>query len=402
MQNTLKNWLTDFYQITSLNLMVIDSEMRIELFLGKDLSVASQIEKLVASDLIGHRRNPGDPVEINTKNPYGSIKLLDGAWLVILPKLTEFGQKTLSGRNSLSTKNRLLKRNFFENAFEEIDSALKLQINLFLKMIGMITVRDVNPSPQASGKWNDDEYGYLDREIVELIANTNVVSNHNQYRVEVAIQEAVKTGDLLVLEKAFQIPLKGETGKLGPTELRSKQNLANLVNVLCSRAAINAGVSVEAAYRLSDRLFLAVEETRNLDELAKFFFLIPKAFTLQVRNYKNQLRTTQRPSVINSGMEYIEKHLYEPLSLNDIAQSAGVSTGALQQSFRRNLGQPIGSYILSRRISVACDLLINSETSIADISDLLCFSDTSHFCRVFKKKYLMTPLHYRKVLKNRI
>jgi len=101
-------------------------------------------------------------------------------------------------------------------------------------------------------------------------------------------------------------------------------------------------------------------------------------------------------------MEYIEKHLYEPLALTDIAQSVGVSSGALQQRFRRNLGLPIGNFILSRKLSIACDLLVNSDTSIADIAELLCFADTSHFCRVFKKKYQMTPLHYRKVLKNRI
>ena len=65
-----------------------------------------------------------------------------------------------------------------------------------------------------------------------------------------------------------------------------------------------------------------------------------------------------------------------------------------------NTGVPVSEYVLNRRIDTAKNMLLYSEYSASQISEILTFSSQSHFIRVFKKKEGMTPREY-KVLHDR-
>lgn len=54
-------------------------------------------------------------------------------------------------------------------------------------------------------------------------------------------------------------------------------------------------------------------------------------------------------------------------------------------------------YLTTERIKIACEPLKNSQTKIADIASILCFSSQSYFGRVFKKYTNYTPEEYRKL-----
>lgn len=60
------------------------------------------------------------------------------------------------------------------------------------------------------------------------------------------------------------------------------------------------------------------------------------------------------------------------------------------------MGETIGSYIRSRRLTQAGYELVHSDKKILDIAVSLYFESAESFSRAFKKKYGLTPRDYRK------
>lgn len=391
----------------------IDRRFALKTLWARQETTARALLPHVLSQVYSLHHSPGDPVLFAADTCFAALRLADWSCLFVLPPFSEralqlFNTKTaatdMASESELTDSGRaqtLLKKEWFVPLSSQLQSA----VNLFLTMTAEITVRDVFPSgdspmrPEARLAQQQHNGRTSDEDVRKLIAGIPTVHNHNQYRLEVAWQEAIRAGDLLALNKAFQIPTIGEEGMLGPTKLRSLINHANLMNVLSSRAAIAAGVSVEDAYTLSDKLFIAAERCTTEDEALAMRYYITKAFTLQVRQYKDQEGESLKPTAVSVAMDYVKKHIYDKFTLSDIANAAGVSTAALEKSFRRATGQPLGTYIQAERLKIARDLLVNTDTKIGEIAELLGFADTGHFCRVFRKTNALTPLRYRQILR---
>lgn len=224
------------------------------------------------------------------------------------------------------------------------------------------------------------------------------VRQHNLYRNEVLIQEAIREGNVEKLKWAYQLPNKGKIGILGPTPLRSWQNHAHLHNVLASRAAIDAGVTPEEAYTLSDRLFLLVEDITD-PLLAKHMrYVVAKAFTDLVHQHKERLGDSVfEPPIVFKARSIIQNSLTDKITLKDIVTKIGCSEQYLCRLFKATHKMSVMQYITKQRLHLAKDLLRESDTSISDIASLLQFSSTSHFCRVFKEFEQLTPAKWRQM-----
>ena len=101
-------------------------------------------------------------------------------------------------------------------------------------------------------------------------------------------------------------------------------------------------------------------------------------------------------------MEYINNHSssWSLLTLDAISKNLHISPSYLSHLFKRTTGQSLMQFISERRIAEAKKLLINTDTKIQAISDLLEYGNCTVFCKTFKKNTQMTPKEYRH--KNRI
>lgn len=91
----------------------------------------------------------------------------------------------------------------------------------------------------------------------------------------------------------------------------------------------------------------------------------------------------------------------ENLTIEALARSENIHPTHLAREFRRYFNSTIGDYIRKKRVEFACQKLINSNMPIKEIAIEAGFFDQSHFTRVFKKAFNITPSAYRSIFSNR-
>jgi AraC family transcriptional regulator len=106
--------------------------------------------------------------------------------------------------------------------------------------------------------------------------------------------------------------------------------------------------------------------------------------------------TKDLPRWLAEAKDIIHDHYSECLSLSGIAKLVGVHPVHLATTFRRFHCCSVGDYIRKVRIEIACRELISSKASLAQIAAGLGFTHQSHFTRIFKDHFGLTPSEYRK------
>lgn len=96
--------------------------------------------------------------------------------------------------------------------------------------------------------------------------------------------------------------------------------------------------------------------------------------------------------------EYIDAHIQDNLKVEELAKLCNMSYSYFAKSFREMYGQSCKQYISFVRLCKAEKLLLFTDQDINDISQETGFSDSSHFIKVFRGKYGMTPAKYRESL----
>jgi AraC-like DNA-binding protein len=93
---------------------------------------------------------------------------------------------------------------------------------------------------------------------------------------------------------------------------------------------------------------------------------------------------------------YVDGHISDGISVNELCEEFFVSKNALYRIFKRDFGTTVNEYITKKRLAAAEELLSDNKLSIADIAERCGFSDYNYFIRTFKRHCGITPLKYRK------
>lgn len=95
-------------------------------------------------------------------------------------------------------------------------------------------------------------------------------------------------------------------------------------------------------------------------------------------------------------IDYIQSNILQKIRIEDIAKDIGISRAYMMRIFKTYTGETINSYIINSRLEEARKKLYE-DISILNIAYDCGFTDSSHFCRLFKQKYGCSPVSYRKM-----
>jgi AraC family transcriptional regulator len=123
-----------------------------------------------------------------------------------------------------------------------------------------------------------------------------------------------------------------------------------------------------------------------------------------VRSYINRMPATASlkggmgPSRERRVLAYIEEHLNESISLEDLAQVAEISPNYLIALFRQSMGMTPHKYVIQMRVERARALLKQKQLTLLEIAQHCGFLDQSQFTTVFRRYAGVTPGHFRRLL----
>jgi AraC-like DNA-binding protein len=85
----------------------------------------------------------------------------------------------------------------------------------------------------------------------------------------------------------------------------------------------------------------------------------------------------------------------EPLGVDDLAASAGLSRAHFSREFKRAFGESPHAYLLTRRLERAAALLRTTDRSVADICLSVGLQSIGSFTTSFSRTYGCSPTAYR-------
>jgi AraC family transcriptional regulator, exoenzyme S synthesis regulatory protein ExsA len=91
----------------------------------------------------------------------------------------------------------------------------------------------------------------------------------------------------------------------------------------------------------------------------------------------------------------MEENFAYNLKLENYAQLCHMSLSAFKKAFNQYYHTTPAAWLKHRKLDIALHHILTSDLSISQISFECGFEDTSHFIRVFKQKYHLTPFQYR-------
>lgn len=216
---------------------------------------------------------------------------------------------------------------------------------------------------------------------------------HRIWMAERALLDMVRTGDLNYRAALNHSILLSEGVPVSARDplRQAKTSVTVFISLVC-RAAIEGGLSPEAAYALGDSYIQSVEDARTYDEIRGIPTLMYDDFIRRVHKARQNPKFS---APITQCIDYIEMHVEEKIRACDLARLVGYTEYYITHKFKEETGLSVSDYVKKAKISRAKILLRSTDLSVSELSEQLCFGSRNYFSRVFSELVGCTPIEYR-------
>lgn len=171
-----------------------------------------------------------------------------------------------------------------------------------------------------------------------------------------------------------------------------KLELASCFSIICHNISKMDGVSITEIDELLTHILSDINTITKQDKLQAFFLNAINNLELVIKR-QNRLTLSRE---VNAAISYMYIHLFDKKSVDDIATHTTISQRHLNQLFQTYTKMSIHQYYLKLKIERASLLIQFENMTTSELAHLFQFYDESHFIRVFKKHYNMSPKQWQK------
>lgn len=117
---------------------------------------------------------------------------------------------------------------------------------------------------------------------------------------------------------------------------------------------------------------------------------------LSSTDQRDCFRWLSESNVVRPALECVDSRLAQPPDNEELARLCHMSSDHFIRKFRETVGMTPARYGLEWRLSIAAQWLTGTERTIEEIAEATGFTDRFHFSRVFKKRFTVPPVSYRR------
>jgi len=210
-------------------------------------------------------------------------------------------------------------------------------------------------------------------------------------REEPALLSAIKRGDKPAAREILNRVLVAiyYFGRERPSLLKSF--LLELI-VTMSRSAVEAGGDPSELLGANYSCFADLARIEGEEELCAWLVGMLERIMDAIKSNREYPSTV----LLGAALRYMEEHLGEDMSRDDVAAVACLSPSHFSRVVKQTFGRSFTDLLARMRIDKARELLSRTDKSLIQICLDCGFSDPSYFTKVFRKHVGKTPGEYRK------
>ncbi len=148
-------------------------------------------------------------------------------------------------------------------------------------------------------------------------------------------------------------------------------------------------------------IFKKIQNENNYTNQSDYFYMLAglfELFSLHRKSKNMHRKETDSDRYVHTLITYIGENYAQIKLERELAEVIHVSTRYMHKLFRQKLGISPMAYLVNYRINQAKNLLITTNYSIKDVSEIVGFSTPTYFCRTFEKHcHGLSPSAYRKM-----
>lgn len=144
------------------------------------------------------------------------------------------------------------------------------------------------------------------------------------------------------------------------------------------------------------------ENTINIKEIVKMKSQILQLLTIILDESKvnhESLNFIINFQKISPVIKYINEHLNEPITREDMAKVISLSSTRFHYVFTEIMKISPVAYLKKLRLEKAQQLLVSTDMPVTEITEMVGFRDIFHFSKQFKKTFGLSPTKYKDSLK---
>ncbi|MDO5785533.1 MAG: helix-turn-helix domain-containing protein [Eubacteriales bacterium] len=230
---------------------------------------------------------------------------------------------------------------------------------------------------------------------VEML-ETMHLSQQNESRIsyplenERQLQQLIRLGNKQKAQQLLNEMLLELYSAVGTDLFLLKLRIRELITLM-SRAAADGGADVNAIFALCDSSVMEIDRIQDFDTLDAWLGVMLHKFFDMVFDFND----AKHQSIIQQVSSFIQEHLAEKLTLEQVAGQVHLSKSYLCRILKDELGCTFTEYTNRLRVERSKLYLHRSGMSLSEIACAVGFDDQSYFTRIFKRQVGVPPGKYR-------
>jgi Response regulator containing CheY-like receiver domain and AraC-type DNA-binding domain len=224
-------------------------------------------------------------------------------------------------------------------------------------------------------------------EIVNFSNTRGSIPEEMIFRLETGMDNMDEAECVRVIHEIFR-HLEGERG-MSPINLQLQ-----CMNILLSSVRKMSFQQLQQINILGRNILSleGISRFRTLERLEEWMVHVIQG----IITYKLEHKIPKKTDIITEIKVYVSEHYNEQISLAELSTRFFINPYYLSQLFKQKTGETYLNFLAQVRINKSKELLEKTDLKVYEICQLVGYSDTQHFSRLFEKLVGCKPSEYRK------